>query len=507
MLSLTVWNLTLMPDRSTSWTLFLSLLALAIFLLRITGTADLEDNSQSRNVGYAMDLVHHGNWLIQSDLEGNIMSKPPLHTWGMGLFAVPFGLNRVTMALPSFLAILGLTLLVFHMARQMAGDTVGGLAAVSLLITPMLWRQIGMIRSDALFALFITGGAWAAFGVWDARKGWLMFWICGALAMLTKGPLGLLLSSAGLLAWFWEARTSSPARPIRMHGFFIGMLVFFAICLAWVIPALQYHREELIQKMIRQELIGHVTSTEGGNVEQHVFQRIIKPSVNFLTYFAPFCIFAVLGMWRAIRHPSESGSMRRFERFLTCWLLTGLLIFSLSTHHRSDHLLPLWPAGAILSGREIYRLCRRFSMGTCRTAIAVLSLIALVVVFGKYHAIQGKVPKSARDSESIRQAAIALRRTHIHPADIHFLNSPDTFQYYLKNPHARESTESIVAASDANYGPFYIATDGETDDPLLHLKKNEPHGAIHEVFRWPQDATEKPIVKLFQMHRRNVGGW
>ena len=81
------------------WRGLITLLCSTIFLIRLAGPTDLESYAQVLNVGYILDLVTRGHWLVQYDLENVIMSKPPIHTWTMAPFAMLFGLNRLALCL------------------------------------------------------------------------------------------------------------------------------------------------------------------------------------------------------------------------------------------------------------------------------------------------------------------------------------------------------------------------------------------------------------------------
>ena len=482
-----------MPTTVKTWLIVLAVLAAAIFAIRLTGIADLEDNSQARNVGYAIDLVERGNWLVQYDLQGRILSKPPLHTWLVGILAEPFGLNRFTLSVPSFLAVAGTTWLVFGIGRRRFGLLAGGLAGLSMVMSQMMWRQMTMVRSDALFSLAIAGGAWAAFRAWETGRGWLLFWVCGAIAMLTKGPLGLLLASAGLLAWFWEQRTHPPApRPGGSHRW--GIVAFFAICLAWIVPALWFHGKPLIDKMIFDELLGHVTSADNSRVASNFAMRVLTPTINFLTRFVPFSLFACFGIFRAFRWPAQDESERRFERFLTCWILVGMLIFTIAAHHRADLLLPLWPAGALLSGRELARLTERMGSGKSAWASAAACMILIAAACFNYHPVTPGMLKPFRRSLDVRNAADAFRKTGIDPARLQFINSPATFQYYLGNSSRWKTPEQILASRSPGPDRMWVVTAGASIDP-----KDFAGVESTEVFRWVPENGGEPVVRVFEL--------
>ena len=475
------------------WITTLVLLVISVFAIRMSGPADLEDNSQSRNVGYAMDLLQNGNWLVQHDLQGRILSKPPLHTWLIGVFAVPFGLSRFTLAPPSFLAVLTLALLVFEMGRRRFGLLAGGVAGLSVIMAPMMWRQIGMVRSDAVFSLAITAGAFAAFHGWEKGRGWTLFWVCAAVSTLTKGPLGLVLSAAGLLAWFWERRTGAPTLPPRGRQL-PGIAMFLVLCLSWIIPALCFHGQALIDKMIFQELLGHTGPGSDPMDVSNKRSHLLEPTINFLTKFAPFSLLAFMGIYRTIRHPSKDATERRFERFLTCWMLIGLLLFSVASHHRSDLLLPLWPAAALLAGREGASIARRIGITNAACVATAICLVLLCAAWARYHPLFGKPLKSTAYSENVRAAAMAFRKTGLNPARIHYLEVPTTFQFYLETATRSKRPEAILSDPSHRDNGILVATRGTLPDRTAFGL-----ATVHEVFRWPLDPKEPPVVRIFDL--------
>ena len=305
------------PSGSSLTVLLLLGLAAAFYGLRLVSPSDLEGYAQTRNIGYVLDLIHHGEWIAQHDLQGRILSKPPLHTWLAGLSAKAFGINRFALTLPSFVAISALTLLIFSLGRRYFGPLAGGMAGLAAILSPMYSKQLGLVRSDPLFALAIAAGSWAAWNAWQTSKGWTLFWFIGALGTLTKGPLAVLLASLGLLACLWEKRSEPTAKRLRgSHA--TGLLVFFAVCLAWIVPALLRDGHELVDTIFYGELLGQAT---GANSDKIPFAHFPEPTLNLLSRFAPFSLLAFLGIWRVFRHPATNPTERRLERFLTVSVL------------------------------------------------------------------------------------------------------------------------------------------------------------------------------------------
>jgi 4-amino-4-deoxy-L-arabinose transferase-like glycosyltransferase len=292
-----------------------------------------------------MDVVWQGHWLVQQDIRGRIMSKPPLHTWAASVFAEIGGINRLTLALPSALAVLAMALFVLEVGRRRYGALAGGLAGLAVVLAPMMSKHIALVRTDALFALVVAAGA--APRTAPGRGG------ADAVLVLVRsppdqGPARPGARRHGPAGLVWERR-SDPATP-RDRQHWAGIAVFLLLTLAEK-PALVSAGEPLANKLFFEELVGQATGVGKGGFPG---RNLPKPTLYFILRFLPFSLFALYGLWRIVRHPAVAADARRFERFLFCWIVGGIVLFSLASHHRGDAA-----AMAATTGREMARLAER----------------------------------------------------------------------------------------------------------------------------------------------------
>ncbi len=475
--------------RQLSWGALLAILVLAFYVLRLTGPSNLEADAQDRNAGYVMDVVWEGHWLVQQDIRGRIMSKPPLHTWAAAALAEIGGVSRLTLTLPSMLAVLAMALIVLHVGRQRYGMLAGGLAALAVVLAPMMSKHIALVRTDALFALAVAVAAFAAQRAWERGGGWTPFWFAAALATLIKGPLGLVLAAMGLLAWFWERRCDPAAPPLRgTHR--AGLGLFLLLVLGWLVPAILSAGQPLVDKLFFEELVGQATGVGKGGFPG---RNLPKPTIYFVLRFLPFSLFAAYGLWRIARHPAAQAAERRFERYLFCWIVGGIILFSLASHHRGDLLLPLWPAAALLAGREMARPALRIGTAWTAAVLSGLTLFFLGAAWWSYHA------KAERESEEVRYTAAAEEATRALAASgldakrLHHLDTPVTLQLGLGTfrPWIGENQALRLMGADA---PAWLAVESPQDFPRL-FGAGGP--ALREVFRSPPGKDDKVAVRVF----------
>lgn len=379
----------------------------ALFALRLAGPSDLMDNDQLRPAMYTLDILRHGNWIVQTDPRGDIASKPPMYPWLAALTAAAANLPDAArtshlaewmLYLPCALAVLGTTLLIWVASRRVLGEPAGLFAAGAFLLSGYAAKHVALARTDALFCLTVTAGALLAWRAWESRRlsAWFGYWLAGTAATLTKGPLGVLLSAGGLLAALRSReRAGVSMRPVVLTNI-AGGAVLVLIAGAWLLAAYAQGGPAVIDRLIGRELIGHAVSA-GDNLPLVGFY---KSPFYFLTRFAPWSVPACVGLWRVLARPAAEQRERRFERFLGCWFGVGLVVFSIAPHQRADLLLPIVPAAAILAGRELALLRNRLPRFRPAWAITLVAVVFLAIVaFDRLHL-------KRRDPEVMRTQAV-----------------------------------------------------------------------------------------------------
>lgn len=501
-----------MKDKSSSlqfWLVLICILSTALFLIRITGPTDLESYAQELSVGYLLDLMTQGHWLAQHDLENTMMTRPPLHTWLMALFASLFGLNRLSLALPSFLSVLALGLIVFEAGRRRFGEMAGGLAAIAIVLAPIMAKQVALVGSEPVFTLTVTIAALAAFSAWehgkDGRKVWLLFWLMAALVTLINGLPGVALATGGLFSYFWEKR-SNPDQPAPGGPHLAGIALFLVLTLGWFVAASISQGQALISTMFYTDLIGDAVSAYRDGWQA---SDLFKPTFVLLFRYLPFSLLFLIAAWRVFRQPASDPDERSFERFLTCWILFGLLVLSLARHQHADHLLPLWPACALLAGRELARLAERIG----KTRFAGIAVVIGAILIGSTYAAVNSTSTSvtthikpgegsdyAREMKLASEAQLAAEAfiaSGLDASRLHHIDTPMTLQLYLGTyrPFVKQTQLEQILASAST--PVDVAL-GKTGIEELGLAERYP--GTRRVFRWPADES---LPAVFQVYRIN----
>jgi 4-amino-4-deoxy-L-arabinose transferase-like glycosyltransferase len=461
----------------------------ALFAIRLTGLPNLLDN-EYRVGPSALDVLQHGNWLCPHDILGNT-DKPPMLVWLVALASWPFGaVTRFTIYLPTAIATVLTAQLIASAGRRHFGGLAGALGAFAYLCSHVGAQQMGTARWDGLFTLPVAIAALAAFNAWMVGGEWTRFWLAGAVATLTKGPLGVILAAFGLLAVPWEHRNGWPRPLTGSQAPGIGLYV--ALTIGWFVLAYLRVGPHLVDDMIRGELVGHV-------VEHHVGYRFYKPFGDVLANFAPWSAIAIVGLYRIVTAPAVNDGTRCFERFLFCWFVGGLLLFALSPHNQARLLAPTIPPLALIAGRELDRVARHVSPRVLRASVAVVALSALAVFGTQYHYMERRNPEVQQTLAIERLAATVRTAVGSDFPLMHTAETPHALQLSLNTMRPPVTIDEAAALLRGETAAFVVVR----DLPGLERAIGSDATALHELAHAGGDG----VPPLYLVSNRPTLAW
>ena len=440
--------------------------------------------NEERVSAYVLDILERGNWVCPVDGMGRLITKPPLYAW-LGSVTSLFlgGVAPPALRLPSTLALLWTSWAIFFLGRRWFGFEAALFGALALVCSPIAVRQFALARYDVLFGCMVTLGAAAAFAAWTRGRGWTWFWLAAAGATLAKGPFGVFLAAAGLVACAWEKRTHGLA-PLR-GSHLPGVGLYFLLGGGWFAAAYFSQGQELIDQMILGQLVSNAVGGEG---EAMPGSGLFKPTVAFLTDFMPWSVLGVVALVRVWRHPAADGQERRLERFLTCWFLAGLIVFSLAAHQRARLIFPIIPPAALLAGRELGRLIGRERRRRLWPLVAGVVAV-LLVGLGVYYFGTRPRSRTVRETVAMREAAVELGRSELGRSALRHVDSLFSFQFYRGELQRRLSVEEAVRLLEGELRVFLAVRNKD-----LLREQGGSDLPLHELFRWPSEG--EPLVRV-----------
>lgn len=156
---------------------------------------DLMDIDAAQYAAIAQSLAHHGNWLQVHYRGRDYLDKPPLLFWSAAVSFLAFGVHVWSYKLPSVLAA-GLGVFSVHrFSRHFYSPTVARFSVAILAGCVGVALMCNDVRTDALLFGTTACAVWLA-AEYGASKRWrdlAGFGVAAGLAMLAKGPIGLVM--------------------------------------------------------------------------------------------------------------------------------------------------------------------------------------------------------------------------------------------------------------------------------------------------------------------------
>lgn len=288
-----------------------------------------------------IEMAARGDWLVPTHNGQAWLDYPPLAYWGARLAGVLLGgVTPFATRLPMVLFFAVLVAVTVAIARRLGDARTALYAGLCLLAMPLLWFQAGNLQVDLGFAAAIAGGI-ALYLAGDRRSG-ASGWAWRAagfaafgLAMLGKGPLGLLLP--GLILTLWHLWNREWRRLVQLAPL---ALVALAVALPWYLLLCERLGSQTVLRELYLQNLDRFGQTQRGHGGKGVLYYLTRLPVDAAPWFALLVPALVSGF----RHRRD----QRTWRLLAVWCLAPLLFFTLASTKRNVYLVPIYPAIALL---------------------------------------------------------------------------------------------------------------------------------------------------------------
>ncbi len=196
------------------------------------GGQEITGPDEPRYAAAAREMLRSGDWTVPR-YNGEVrLEKPALLYWSCAFFSLIFGVGPLACRLGPVLAGLGAVLVTAALGARLYGRRAGLLAGL-VLATSWLFPQIGRtVLCDMPLTFFVVAAIALlrlSLDVKAKRRRRLLllgaYLSCG-LAVLTKGPVGLVLPLGVMAAWLaWEGRFFSFFGLLPLTGTLVTVLV------------------------------------------------------------------------------------------------------------------------------------------------------------------------------------------------------------------------------------------------------------------------------------------
>ncbi|WP_457668741.1 ArnT family glycosyltransferase [Thiolapillus sp.] len=396
----------------------------------------LTDSTEARYAEIARLMVTTNDWItpwFKPDVP--FWGKPPLAFWMEALSFKAFGINEFAVRLPSLLATLATSWIIWLFASLTSTTRIARSAVLIYITTALVYIASGAVMTDPFLTFGVTWSL-AAFYLaptvprWHWRYG---FFLGLSVGLLAKGPLALVLIFAPIVIWSFIYRTGLAQRHIKALPWLKGSLLTIFISLPWYIAAELKTPGFLNYFIIGEHYMRFIHPGWGGDLYGSA-HRHAKGTIWLQWLMASFpwgliAIGLILGKIFPTRGWKTFGAANAHPMniYLLAWALFTPLFFTPAGNVLWTYLLPALPALALLLAMQLEPWLKKNRVLTSGSYLALF--IVPLLTFGLYIYIMLR-PDSVKTEKGL------VGFVHEKTEDSADKDSRRPLVYYLGNPPA-----------------------------------------------------------------------
>ncbi len=329
--------------------ILLTLLICLLFTFML-GNRPLSVPDEGRYVEISREMAVSGNYLTPRLNSVKYFEKPVFFYWLEAFSIKLFGLNEFTLRLwPALLALFGCLAVAVSGARLFG--RLSGLLAAAVLATSLLYYSlshaiildmpVSVLLTLALLSFLI--GTHEALGL--KRRLYLWgFYAFAALAVLTKGLIGILIPGMVIGAW---VLLLGEWRMLKTFYIPSGLALFLLIAAPWHIMVGRANPEFYQFYFIHEHFQRYLTTVH------HHYQPVWFFIPVVLLGLFPWSAFLLQAIKHSVPSTWRERDEHRYALFLMLWAGLVFIFFSLSGSKLPPYILPVFPPLALLIGRYL----------------------------------------------------------------------------------------------------------------------------------------------------------
>ena len=353
--------------------LWTTVIVAAIVFFWGLGSMDLLSLNEGRRALAIQEMVSSGNWLLPH-LNGELyLTKPPLLYWLSSSLGFIWGVNEWTLRLPSALAAIAVLIMVYRYALQQSGKW-AALFAVQLLIANLGFAMLGRrAEIEMLLTALCVGSLLSALQYIQSQssKNWIILsYFLLALALMTKGPLVILLVTLPLLIAAIYSKNPH-IKAVLLSG--RGWLIFLVVGLTWYAIVSWQLGFDIWATIAKRDMLDKMQSESA------------KPILSYLAWIAVDFMLLIGLFLVGVKEFFKQQFQQSRQLVLLAATILPLIIFSLFSNKHAKYLLPIYPLIAILLA---IKLAAIFDAATeAKKKIIVIIALLLPIGFAIFYAL------------------------------------------------------------------------------------------------------------------------
>lgn len=329
----------------------------------VTGAAciDVMDIDSSHYAEMSREIYESGQYLeIKNRFVDDYLDKPPLIFWLVSVFYHLFGVSAFVFRIPAILASVLGAYSVYRFTRLYYDRETGLLAGLMLLTSQVYFLYNHNVLTDTFLANFTIFSIWqlAAF-LHNKRWIYLLGAIAGiSLAMMSKGPLGIMVPVIGFAGHFVYKREW---KNVFRWEWPVALVVVLLLLAPMMAGLYRQFGEIGLQFFFWTQSFGRLTGQSHWHNQSSPFFFVH----TFLWFFLPWTFLGIYGLVKNLRPVFFKQAERQAppELITSSGFVLSFLILSSSGYKLPQYIFVLIPLMAVLAASGAMNLIRQAGQG------------------------------------------------------------------------------------------------------------------------------------------------
>jgi 4-amino-4-deoxy-L-arabinose transferase-like glycosyltransferase len=327
----------------------LVLLVLAYFFFFFgNGLISLTNPDEVFYAQTAKEMAQRHSWMTPILFDQPQFEKPILLYWLLRIADLIFGVSSFSARFfPACFALAGVIGVYFFSKLIFRNEEKAFISGLVLLSSCLYIGLARTVFTDMVFSVLIFFSLlsfyWGYVDERHKRTGIILFFIFSALAVLAKGPLGLVIPLAIVLVFLILAHR---IKFILCKDTLWGLFVFLLIALPWYIFVSIKYGPSFIHEFFYNDHYRRLIQAEHSGNDTWYFYPFTMLGCMF-----PWSIFVAVALFYMFRRITNAD---KSNLFFTCWIVVTFLVFQFAHSKLTSYIFPLFPALAMVCGNFIY---------------------------------------------------------------------------------------------------------------------------------------------------------
>ncbi len=317
------------------------------------------DPTDSFFIESAREMIEHDHYVTALYNYADWLDKPGLAFWPIILSCKLLGMNSWAARIPAAISGITLIIAVYIFARRLLGKRSAILSAVVLCASPLFIITGRVALPDELLSMFFGIFMLYAAVALSSPKQKLDLWayVFLALAILTKGPITLILALLAIALYLFTTNNSLSVALDKLKDLrpIAGIAILLLLCLPYY-----YLAHTTTDGAFTIQFFLHQNMGRFLGVVNHQEPIWFYLPILLGGYFPWILYFFMSIPWLKHLYVRRSRLSQRQSMiiFCCCWAATVLLLFTLVPTKLPTYIVPFSPALAIIVGTYLDCLIR-----------------------------------------------------------------------------------------------------------------------------------------------------